>query len=64
VGAAGIADRTRDLVGGVGLLILPPAVLSYLLAAVMVRYVIRHRHAAAMQRALREVQRPGMRRGA
>lgn len=45
--------------GDVGLLILPPAVLSYLLTAVMIRYVIRHRRAAAMQRALREAQRLG-----
>jgi hypothetical protein len=45
--------------GDVDLLILPPAALAYLLAAVMVRYVIRHRHAAVIQRALREVQRPG-----
>jgi hypothetical protein len=45
--------------GDVGLLIVSPAVLSYLLAAVMVRYVIQRRRAAAIQRALREVQRPG-----
>ncbi|RJF99436.1 hypothetical protein [Noviherbaspirillum saxi] len=45
--------------GDVGLLILPPAVLSYLLMAVMIRYVTRHLRAAVIQRALREVQRPG-----
>jgi hypothetical protein len=45
--------------GDIGLLILPPAVLSYLLTAVMIRYAIRRRRAAAIQRALREVLRPG-----
>jgi hypothetical protein len=45
--------------GDVGLLILPPAALSYLLMVVLVRYVIRHRRAAVIQRALREVRRPG-----
>lgn len=45
----------------VGLLILPRAVLSYLLAAMVVCYFIRHRRAAAIQRAIREVQRPGER---
>ncbi len=45
--------------GDVGLLIVPPTVLSYLLTAMMVRYVIRQRRAAVIQRALREVQRPG-----
>lgn len=45
--------------GDIGLLILPPVVLLYLLAAVMVRYVIRHRRAAVIQHALRDVQRPG-----
>lgn len=45
--------------GDIGLLILPPAVLSYLLTAVMIRYVIRRRRAAVIQRALRYVQRPG-----
>ena len=35
--------------GDVGLLILPPAVLSFLLTAVMVRNVIRHRRAADIQ---------------
>jgi hypothetical protein len=44
--------------GDVGLLILLPAVLSYLLTAVMVRYIIRHRRVAVIQRALREVQHP------
>jgi hypothetical protein len=44
--------------GDVGLLILPPAALSYLLAAAMVRYVIRHRRAAVIQRVLLEAQRP------
>jgi hypothetical protein len=43
----------------IGLLILPPVALSYLLAAAMIRYVIRRRHAAVIQRALRDVQRPG-----
>lgn len=45
--------------GDIGLLILPPVALSYLLAAAMVRYVIRHWRAAVIRRALREVQRPG-----
>jgi hypothetical protein len=45
--------------GDIGLLILPPAALSYLLAAAMIRYVIRHRRAAAVQGALLAVQRPG-----
>lgn len=45
--------------GDVGLLILPPAALSYLLMVVMFRYVIRRWHAAAIQRALRDVQRRG-----
>jgi hypothetical protein len=48
-----------SFLGDIGLPILPPAPLLYLLAAVTVRYVIRHRHAAVIQRALREVQRPG-----
>lgn len=42
--------------GAVSLLILPPAALSCLLMTVMFRYVIRHRHAAALRRRLREVQ--------
>lgn len=45
--------------GDIGLLILPPVALSYLLAAAMIRYVIRRRRAAVIQRALRDVQRPG-----
>jgi hypothetical protein len=45
--------------GDVGLLILPPAALSYLLTAVMVRYIIRRWRTAVIQCALREVQRPG-----
>jgi hypothetical protein len=45
--------------GDIGLLILPPVALSYLLAAVMIRYVIRHRRAAVIQRVLRDVQCPG-----
>jgi hypothetical protein len=45
--------------GDVGLLILAPTALSYLLTAAMVRYLIRHRRAAVIQRALQEVQRPG-----
>ena len=45
--------------GDIGLLILPPVALSYLLAAAMIRYVIRRRRAAVIQRALRNVQRPG-----
>jgi hypothetical protein len=44
--------------GDVGLLILPAGTLSYLLAAVMARYVVRHRRAAVIQCALRKVQRP------
>lgn len=42
--------------GKVSLLILRPAALSYLLMTVMFRSVIRHRHAAAIQCRLREVQ--------
>lgn len=45
--------------GDIGLLILPPVSLSYLLTAALVRYAIRHRRAAVIQRALRDVQRPG-----
>jgi hypothetical protein len=52
-----LASWLRD----VGLLILPLAVLSYLLTAVMVRYFIWCRRAAVIQRALRDVQRPGSR---